>query len=138
MSGRDSGGDIYDMAAKGTTVPEDAAVPRHIKSVPAPDQEQRSDDLGATNLADAATNATDIPRVCSSIILAIPLLIEPDYCRYCRTGNRVRNRRFSAFSSRFQETARCPRRCNPRPKRQRKHKIYKSHCPAEPSRDGSE
>lgn len=63
MSGRNSGGDINDMAAKGTSVPEDAAVPRHIKSVPGPGQEDHGDELGGTSLADAATNATDIPRV---------------------------------------------------------------------------
>lgn len=66
MSGRDSGGDILDMAAKGTSVPEDAAAPRHIKSVPRPGQaadDADSTDLGAANLAEAATNATDIPRV---------------------------------------------------------------------------
>lgn len=66
MSGRDSGGDIYDMAQDGTSVPEDSAVPRHIKSVPRPGQAADDDDpnqLGAANLEDAADNATDIPRV---------------------------------------------------------------------------
>lgn len=71
MSGRDSGGDIFDMAEKGTTVPEDAAVPRHIKSVPRPGEAADANDpnqLGAATLADAATNADDIPRVCSMMI----------------------------------------------------------------------
>ena len=66
MSGRDSGGDIYDMAQKGTSVPEDSAVPRHIKSVPRPGEAADSSDpnqLGGSTLADAATNAVDIPRV---------------------------------------------------------------------------
>jgi len=69
MSGRDSGGDIFDMAQKGTTVPEDSAVPRHIPSKPRPGEGADSDDLsqlGGKTLADAATNATDIPRVSSS------------------------------------------------------------------------
>lgn len=66
QQGRSSGGDILDMAKSGTTVPEDSAVPRHIKSVPRPGQAADADDpnqMGATNLADAADNATDIPRV---------------------------------------------------------------------------
>lgn len=54
------------MAAKGTTVPESAAEPRHIKSVPRPGEGADSSDpnqLGSTTLAGAATNAGDIPRV---------------------------------------------------------------------------
>ena len=54
------------MAKDGTTVPEDSAVPRHIKSVPRPGQAADSSDpnqLGGTTLAEAATNAGDIPRV---------------------------------------------------------------------------
>lgn len=69
MSGRNSGGDIYDMAESGTTVPEDSAVPRHIKSVPRPDEIVDTNDPGATTLADAATNAGDIPRVCKVVQL---------------------------------------------------------------------
>lgn len=68
MSGRNSGGDILDMAKDGTSVPEDSAVPRHIKSVPRPGQAADSSDpnqLGSTSLAGAATNAEDIPRVSS-------------------------------------------------------------------------
>ena len=64
MSGRDSGGDIFDMAKDGTTVPENSAVPRHIKSVPRPGEAAEDKDpnqLGGTNLADAATNSDDIP-----------------------------------------------------------------------------
>lgn len=66
QAGRASGGDIFDMAKDGTHVPESAAQPRHIKSVPRPGEAADSDDpnaLGATNLAEAATNASDIPRV---------------------------------------------------------------------------
>lgn len=66
MSGRDSGGDLFDMAKDGTTVPEDSAKPRLIPSKPRPDQIASADDpnaLGATDLAGAATNAEDIPRV---------------------------------------------------------------------------
>lgn len=65
-SGRDSGGDLFDLAEKGTTVPEDSAKPRTIPSVPRPDQIASDTDpnnLGGRDLADAADNATDIPRV---------------------------------------------------------------------------
>ena len=65
-SGRNSGGDLFDMAKDGTTVPDDSAKPRVIPSVPRPDQIASASDpnaLGGTNLAEAATNATDIPRV---------------------------------------------------------------------------
>lgn len=65
-SGRNSGGDLFDMAQKGTTVPEDAAEPRLISSKPRPDQIASAKDpnyLGGRNLAEAATNADDIPRV---------------------------------------------------------------------------
>ena len=66
QSGRDSGGDLFDMAEKGTTVPEDSAKPRTIPSVARPDQVASANDpnaLGGTTLHDAATNAGDIPRV---------------------------------------------------------------------------
>lgn len=71
MSGRDSGGDLFDMAKDGTTVPEDSAKPRHIPSVPRPDQIADGSDpnqLGGASLADAATNAEDIPRVSSGFM----------------------------------------------------------------------
>ncbi|KAK4936430.1 hypothetical protein LTR10_022704 [Elasticomyces elasticus] len=64
QSGRNSGGDLFDMAKDGTKVPEDAAAPRYIPSVPRPDQiasETDPNDLGARNLADAAGEG-DIPR----------------------------------------------------------------------------
>jgi hypothetical protein len=66
QSGRNSGGDLFDIAAEGTKVPSDAAEPRTIPSKPRPDQMASADDpnqLGGTNMADAATNAGDIPRV---------------------------------------------------------------------------
>lgn len=66
QAGRESGGDIFDMAQKGTTVPESAAEPRHIKSVPRSGEAADSGDpnqIGGTTLAEAATNAGDIPRV---------------------------------------------------------------------------
>lgn len=66
QSGPNSGGDLSDMAVQGTTVPDDAAKPRYIPSKPRPDQIATTDDpnhLGGTNLAEAADNAGDIPRV---------------------------------------------------------------------------
>ena len=71
QSGRDSGGDLFDMAKDGTTVPEDSAKPRLIPSVPRPDQiasEADPNSLGGSTLQDAADNASDIPRVHSDSI----------------------------------------------------------------------
>lgn len=68
-AGRNSGGDLFDLAKDGTTVPADAAKPNYIPSKPRPDQVASADDpnnLGARNLAEAATNAEDIPRVSPS------------------------------------------------------------------------
>jgi len=69
-SGRDSGGDLFDMAKDGTTVPDDAAKPRIIPSVPRPGQygtakasEADPNFLGGTTLSEVADNASDIPRV---------------------------------------------------------------------------
>jgi len=64
-SGRNSGGDLFDMAQDGTKVPDDAATPRYIPSKPRPDQIASASDpnyIGGTNLAEAATNQGDIPR----------------------------------------------------------------------------
>ena len=55
------GGSLADMAPDGTKIPEDAAAPRTIPSVPNPDQLAESQSSGA-NLAAAANNPTDIPR----------------------------------------------------------------------------
>ena len=66
QSGPNSGGDLSDMAVEGTTVPSDAAEPRIIPSKPRPDEIASANDpnqLGGTNMAEAATNAGDIPRV---------------------------------------------------------------------------
>lgn len=61
------GGSITDMADKGTTVPSDAAEQRYIPSKPRPgqatDTSEDPNDLGAYDLAGAATNAGDISRV---------------------------------------------------------------------------
>lgn len=71
-SGPNSGGDLFDMAKDGTTVPEDSAKPRLIPSVARPDQygttkasEADPNFLGGTNMTEAATNTSDIPRVSS-------------------------------------------------------------------------
>ena len=66
QSGPNSGGDLFDMAEKGTTVPDNAAKPRTIPSKPRPDQIASADDpnqMGSSDIAGAATNAGDIPRV---------------------------------------------------------------------------
>ena len=69
-SGPNSGGDLYDMAKDGTTVPDDSAKPRLIPSKARPDQyattkasEADPNFLGGTNMAEVADNAGDIPRV---------------------------------------------------------------------------
>jgi len=67
-SGRNSGGDLFDLAKNGLRVPEDSAQPRFIPSKARPDQVAGGKDLndrGSSSLADATTNAGDIPRVCS-------------------------------------------------------------------------
>ena len=67
------GGDLSDMAATGTSVPDDSAKPRIIPSVARPGQvtDTASDpnDLGASDLASAADNASDMPRVSPSVEL---------------------------------------------------------------------
>ncbi|MCJ1308140.1 hypothetical protein MMC25_001792 [Agyrium rufum] len=56
------GGDLFDMAKDGTTIPGDAGKMNLIPSVPRPDQIASDSDTGATDLAAAADNATDISR----------------------------------------------------------------------------
>jgi len=59
------GGDLSDMAATGTTVPNDAGVQNLIPSKPRSDQladETDPNNLGADDLATAADNPGDIPR----------------------------------------------------------------------------
>jgi len=66
MSSQDAhqGGDLYDMAAKGTKIPNDAGKMNLIPSVPRPDQldEYNNRDLGDADLASAADNPIDIAR----------------------------------------------------------------------------
>ena len=65
------GGDLFDMAKDGTTMPNDAGAHRLIPSVPRPDQitdPSDPDDPGAADLAGAADNATDISRVRLSLL----------------------------------------------------------------------
>ncbi|KIW10334.1 hypothetical protein PV08_11296 [Exophiala spinifera] len=65
QSGRNSGGDLFDLAKDGTNVPSDAAEPRLIPSKARPDQVVSPSDpnnLGARSLHEAADNQGDIPR----------------------------------------------------------------------------
>ena len=58
------GGDLFDMAKDGTTMPNDAGKHNLIPSVPRPDQiSDTPNDLGASDLQRAADNPTDISRV---------------------------------------------------------------------------
>lgn len=77
-SGPNSGGDLFDMAKGGTTVPDDSARPRTIPSVARPDQygttkasEADPNFLGGTNVAEAADNVADTPRVRLSSDIAL-------------------------------------------------------------------
>ncbi|MCJ1293251.1 hypothetical protein MMC34_004805 [Xylographa carneopallida] len=60
------GGDLFDMAKDGTTMPNDAGKMNLIPSVPRPDQmtddNNFGNNLGADSLAGAADNPTDISR----------------------------------------------------------------------------
>ena len=66
------GGSLSDMAVEGTKVDPSAAEPRLIPSKPRPGQATDTfddpNDLGSSDLAGAADNATDIPRVRTSCI----------------------------------------------------------------------
>lgn len=58
------GGDLFDMAKDGTSIPNDAGKMNIIPSVPRPDQINDSpNDLGAADLSSAADNPIDISRV---------------------------------------------------------------------------
>jgi hypothetical protein len=57
------GGDLFDMAKDGTSIPNDAGKQNLIPSVPRPDQITDDNDIGGSNLAGAADNPTDIARV---------------------------------------------------------------------------
>lgn len=61
MSDPRQGGDLNDMAEKGTSIPSDAGTQRTIPSVPNPHQQPPYQSAGG-DLAGAADNATDIPR----------------------------------------------------------------------------
>ena len=67
------GGDLFDMAKEGTTIPGDAGKMNLIPSVPRPDQIASDSDTGAIDPAGAADNATDISRV------GLWTLVEPSY-----------------------------------------------------------
>lgn len=64
------GGDLFDMAKDGTSMPNDAGKQNLIPSVPRPDQITDDNGLGADNLAGAADNPTDIARVCYSLLIS--------------------------------------------------------------------
>ncbi|KAM3068293.1 hypothetical protein ACMFMG_009433 [Clarireedia jacksonii] len=55
------GGDLFDMAAKGTSIPGDAGVMNIIPSKPRPGEGEPTNAAEST-LAGAAANPTDIPR----------------------------------------------------------------------------
>ena len=57
------GGDLFDMAKDGTSIPGDAGKQNLIPSVPRPDQIATDNETGAITEAGAADNATDISRV---------------------------------------------------------------------------
>lgn len=62
-----TGGSLSEMAAKGTSIPNDAGVQRTIPSVPRPDQRQENSQfdnqgLAEPNQAFAADNSTEVPR----------------------------------------------------------------------------
>ncbi|KAL9617716.1 MAG: hypothetical protein Q9160_007490 [Pyrenula sp. 1 TL-2023] len=60
-----TGGDLMDMAATGTKIPNDAGKMNTIPSVPRPDQIASGPDsnyLGSADIETAADNAGDIPR----------------------------------------------------------------------------
>lgn len=68
MSDAHQGGRLEDMAATGTSIPNDAGAHNLIPSVPRPDQSSENSDafdkghIAAADLASAADNATDMPR----------------------------------------------------------------------------
>ena len=74
------GGDLFDMAKDGTTIPGDAGKQNLIPSVPRPDQitdpSTDPNDMGGAGLESAADNATDIPRVRH---LVPPQILSPSF-----------------------------------------------------------
>lgn len=80
QQGPNSGGDLFDMAKDGTTVPSSAAEPRTIPSKPRPDQIASASDpnqMGGTTLAEAADNQGDIPRVSRTTTTAEKIADQP-------------------------------------------------------------
>ena len=71
------GGSLTDMAVDGTTVPDDSARPNQIPSKARKGQgEPEGDDgIGATDLALAADNAQDIPRVSHVVAKPFPAFL---------------------------------------------------------------
>ena len=57
-----TGGRLEDMAAKGTSIPNDAGAHRAIPSKPRPDQVNPGSEFSHADPAHAADNAFDIPR----------------------------------------------------------------------------
>ena len=61
------GGDLFDMAKDGTSIPNDAGKMNILPSVPRPDQitdpTNDPNNLGSVDVEGAADNATDISRV---------------------------------------------------------------------------
>lgn len=56
------GGDLFDMAADGTSIPNDAGNMNTIPSKPRPGEGEGTVNANRSPLADAASNAADIPR----------------------------------------------------------------------------
>ena len=56
------GGDLFDMAAEGTSIPNDAGVMNIIPSKPRPGEAEGSVNASQNPLAAAASNPADIPR----------------------------------------------------------------------------
>ncbi len=56
------GGDLFDMAKDGTSIPNDAGKMNIIPSVPRPGEGEDGVNANGSALAGAASNPTDIPR----------------------------------------------------------------------------
>ena len=69
------GGDLFDMAKDGTSIPGDAGKQNLIPSVPRPDQIATENETGAINYGGAADNATDISRVRSNHLVPSTLIL---------------------------------------------------------------
>jgi hypothetical protein len=56
------GGDLFDMAKDGTSIPGDAGKMNVIPSKPRPGEDEGTVNANGHTLADTASNPTDIPR----------------------------------------------------------------------------